>query len=558
MENTRFELLGYRWTVTPEYASILKEHVIPSVLSGDTPALRVLKRKPARELLALDGECRVFVKIHTHHKRADRLKTILLPTRARIEWTIARQMLGCGLPVAEPLGYGEKRSGGIATRSILLQRLLPECTGVAEYLGHNASSPQARHEFFASLGTLLRQMHAEGFWHPDLHTGNLLVDSARKLWIVDLHSVGRTSPVPSRRRMADLAKLVFALDGLADREGLRTLLKSYNPAAGDAEHEDAISRLHAKADSLRRRRIRSRAKRCMKTSGSFIVETIGDTRIYRRREFDARAVMDAIQRHKEICASRGAGLIKQTPKGAVTLFVIRSASEKLYVKEFSNKGFLRLIESLFLSHRGKRAWKASHRLRLLGIPCAEPLALVEERRLGLPRTSYLVMKEIPDSSRLNEFLVHRYFRVSDRLTGEQARQKRTLIRNGARALREFHSRNIYHKDLSAKNLLVSMQNGEARFYCVDTDSVQFPPRLSLRRRIKNLGQLNGLPGCITATDRLRFCKEYFGVNRFNTRHRLILSIIRLVSRRRVRISRQIDKAMRDSSSETRYEDIASV
>jgi tRNA A-37 threonylcarbamoyl transferase component Bud32 len=560
MENcVHFELLGYRWTVTPECGAILKEHVIPSVLSGGGSSLRPIKRKPARELLAfVEGDCRIFVKIHTYHKRVDRLKTMLLPSRAETEWTIGRQMLARGLPVAEPLGFGVKRSGGVGTGAILFQRLIPDCVSMAEYLGRNASWSETSGELLVSLGELLRQLHAEGFWHPDLHTGNLLVDSARKLWIVDLHATGRISPVPTRRRMADLSKLVFSLDGLVGEEGLRTLLKSYSHAAGDAEVEETLSHLRAKADSLRRRRIRSRAKRCVKTSGSFVIETVNGKRIYRRREFDTRVVLEAISRHKEIRASGGTGLIKQTSKSAVTSVVLENAPEKLYVKEFSNGGLIRLVESLFLSHRGRRAWKANHRLRLLGALCAEPLALLEERRLGLPRTSYLVTKEIPNACRLNEFLVHNYFRVSERLTREQTRQKRKFIRDGARAFREFHSRNIYHKDMSPKNLLVSTENGETRFYCVDSDSIQFPRRLSLRRKIKNLAQLNGLPGCITATDRLRFCKEYFELNRFDTKHRLILSVVRLLSERRVWISRQIDKAMRDSNSQTKYEDIASV
>jgi hypothetical protein len=140
-------------------------------------------------------------------------------------------------------------------------------------------------------------------------------------------------------------------------------------------------------------------------------------------------------------------------------------------------------------------------------------------------------------------------------------QKREFIRAGALALIGFHSKNIYHKDLSAKNLLVGLgSSGEPRFYCVDTDSIEFPWRLSLRRRIKNLAQLNGLPACITTADRIRFYKEYFGLENLTPRHKLFIRAIRWLSRGRAAHSRRIDERVRKQYplDEKPYEDIASL
>jgi serine/threonine protein kinase len=163
--------------------------------------------------------------------------------------------------------------------------------------------------------------------------------------------------------------------------------------------------------------------------------------------------------------------------------------------------------------------------------------------------------------RLDEFLLDKYFRISSRLTHPEIADKREFIRLGARALREFHSKKIYHKDLSPKNLLVNtMPNGKLRFYCVDSDSVQFPLRLSLRRRIKNLAQLNGVPTCITTTDKIRFYKEYFGLLELTPKHRLFVNLIFFISRRRSMRSREADRKIREraiSGAET-HEDIASL
>jgi tRNA A-37 threonylcarbamoyl transferase component Bud32 len=575
MENhADFEYMGYTWSVKPEYVDFLKGKVIPLVLSGeDSPAVRVIRRKPARDSFVVsfaDASPEVFVKVHKYDKRREKLKAFFGASRARAEWKMGKQMFESGLPVAEPLALGECRIHGLVTGSVLVLQSIPQCISLSKYLlqkysGMSVTAEGAENEFLRSVGRLVRRMHSDGFRHPDLHTANILVDPGSvppKLWLVDLHSVGYSSVVSRRRRMADLAMLVFSLRGLIDDRQLCEVLSGYEPNADRTEIEALLAKLSRAARSLRRKRVRSRAKRCLKTSGSFVVERLGDNKLYRRREFDSDTIVNAVKRHNEIWGERGAEVVKSKSGGVLTTFSLSNGSdEKIYVKEFANTGFVRFLETLFYVHRGKRAWKASHKLRLRGIPCAEPIALVEEGKPGLLRKSYLIMKEIPHALRLDAFLLERYFRVSDRLTHEEIVEKRSFVREGARALRHFHARNIYHKDFSAKNLLVNPERESTmQFYCVDVDSVQFPPRLSLRRRIKNLAQLNGVSSCITMTDKIRFYKEYFEVHTLTPKHKLFIKIISLLSRRRFMLSRKADERIREkeSSGAETYEDIASL
>ncbi len=569
-----FEFSGYHWKVRSDLAEILRDEVIPLVLSGnESPRLHVVGRKHTRDsfIVSTDGAAGdIFVKFHKYEKLRDRFKAIFLASRARAEFSIGVQMLASGLPVSEPLGWGERREYGLVTGCVLIVRALPDCDRLSGYLYReyhrkDLSSSDEGDEFLASLGALVRQMHSAGFRHPDLHSANVLVDSnvsPPKLWLVDLHSAAGPSPVSTRRRMADLAKLIFSLRGFLKESQLLEILEGYEPDAAPDEIKEMLSRLYEAAKALKKRRVKSRSKRCMKTSGNFVVEKIGKNKLYRRREFEADAVLELVNRHSEIHAGKGPGLVKATSKSALTRFPPPGAwGGNIYVKQFKNAGMIRFLETVFSTHRGKRAWKAGHLLYWLGVPCAEPVALVEQNGLGTPRTSYLIMKEIPDAMRLNAFLLREYFRVSGRLAPEETAAKRRLIRAGARALSRFHSKNIYHKDLSAKNILVSLgEDGGPRFYCVDTDSVQFPLRLSLRRRIKNLAQLNGLPSCLTSADRIRFYKEYFGLQALTPFHKFIIRRILISSRSRIIRSKRVDEQVRKNPplDEQAYEDITSV
>jgi tRNA A-37 threonylcarbamoyl transferase component Bud32 len=577
-EYVRFELLGYHWTVKPEYAPVIKEHAIPAVLcGGGSPQLKVVKRKHARSSFIFsvdDASPAIFAKIHKYEKPRERLKSLFRASRAKAEWTMGEQMLASGLPVPESLGYGEKRAGGVIRGCVLFQLALGESERLSKCIAERYASPDGgsgagslanRNALLKSLGELIRRMHLAGFWHPDLHTGNVLVDSRMdlpKFWIVDLHSVGRSAHLSDRRRMADLAKTIFSLSDYVDESSLEELVRGYAPEAGEAELNEMFSKLLARVAGLRRLRLRSRAKRCLKTSGKFVVEKVGNKKLYRNRAVEMETVLSAVNHHKEVRATQGPEFVKSTPKSVLTSFPLADkCGETVYVKEFSNRGVIRLLETAFYMHRGRRAWRAGHRLRLLGVPCAEPIALVEERRIGLLHTSYVLMKEIPDATRLNLFLMKNYFRFSERLTPEEILKKRRLIRAGAAALKEFHAKKVYHKDLSAKNLLVGIgQNGRPLFYCVDSDSVSFPLRLSLRRRIKNLAQLNGLPGCITTADKIRFYKDYMGIDRLTPKHRALLWFIRGLSRERMEHCRRIDARLKRNYplKQKSYEDIASL
>jgi tRNA A-37 threonylcarbamoyl transferase component Bud32 len=570
-----FDLSGHRWKVKPELAQVLTERVIPLALSGkDSPDVHVVSRKHVRDSFVVsteDSSGRFFVKVYRNHKFRDRIKTMVRPSRARAEWLIGAGMLDSGLPVAEPLAYGEFRSGLVVVGCVLIARALENCQRLSSYLYRNYHhddphpSTDQPDEFLESLGTLIRRMHDAGFRHPDLHTGNILVKddgSSPSLWIIDLHSAAGPSPLSRRARMANLAKMIFSLRGFLNESQLREILAAYDPEAGSQEQGNMLIKLLDAADSLQKKRVKSRSKRCLKTSGKFVVEKVGSKKLYRRREFDADTVLGFVNCHREIHAAKGAQLIKATSKSVLTCFPLPDRKEEnIYVKEFNNRGLIRLLETILYTHRGRRSWKAGHLLLWTGIPTADLIALVEQREFGVAADSYLVMKEIPNATRLNAFLLQHYFRISGGLTGEVVLEKRKLIREGARALRDFHSKKIYHKDLSTKNLLVGRDDDEElRFFCVDTDSIQFPPRLSLRRRIKNLAQLNGLPACVTTADRIRFYKEYFGLHSLTPVHKLLIRLIRRLSRQRMEHSKRIDARVRKNFplDEQAYEDIASI
>ena len=102
------------------------------------------------------------------------------------------------------------------------------------------------------------------------------------------------------------------------------------------------------------------------------------------------------------------------------------------------------------------------------------------------------------------------------------------------SFKRLHDSGVYHGDLKANNIIVKESNDTWNFFYLDLDWVWFKKWLTLRKKIKNLSQLNAsLPHCITYTDRLRFYRTYAGVKNLNDENkRIVRAIVRLSIQRK--------------------------
>ena len=107
-----------------------------------------------------------------------------------------------------------------------------------------------------------------------------------------------------------------------------------------------------------------------------------------------------------------------------------------------------------------------------------------------------------------------------------ARKKKRFISSLAMSFRRLHDSGVYHGDLKANNIMIRESQGTLDFFYLDLDRVSFHEKITKKRLIKNLSQLNAsLPGCITYTDRLRFYQTYTGMKNMTGENKRILKTI---------------------------------
>ncbi len=183
------------------------------------------------------------------------------------------------------------------------------------------------------------------------------------------------------------------------------------------------------------------------------------------------------------------------------------STQSVVVKRHKLTHWRRRADALIHGSPARRAWRGAQLLQTHGFPVPQPLAVVEKRRACLVQESVYISQALPYPS------LSDYWREST--PRWSVAQRRLFLRELALFVQSFHAAGLYSGDLRDANLLVEeceVQHGPRwRFYLVDLDRLKHCPSLTLRRRVKNLVQLDRTLGRrARQTERLFFLYAYLG------------------------------------------------
>lgn len=449
------------------------------------PAPRVLHENPRRRLAALSsveaGELLVkqFRVGSGRHPLRERVKARLGWSPARREERALRALAAAGVPVPEPLGRAELPDGD----ALLVLRYLP---GVP--LGTAlAAPPQERRALLDALGAAVAALHRAGFVHGDLHAGNVLATKTGPV-LLDLQHARRDARESARTD--DLGWLDYSLwghAGAADRLRLRAAALDLGrpfDARGRARLRAAGRAALRRADD----HARSRTRRALRPGRVAAALRLGARRGLRLRALPEAAVAALLDAHAR---ASGTAVLKEDRRARVT--AVEASGQRAVVKESRARSFGRALADLARGSAARRAWRAGHGLRARGLGAATPLAFVEERRLGVPVRSWLLLADLRPAP--------------DGLDAARAAPEAVLAALARLAI-GLHRRGVDHGDLKCTNVHFVGPSGEP--HLVDLESVRFR-RVPDDARLDALAQLNAsLPDAVPATARHRAFARYAG------------------------------------------------
>ena len=222
--------------------------------------------------------------------------------------------------------------------------------------------------------------------------------------------------------------------------------------------------------------------------------------------------------HSHLGAARVTDLVSSQPKhwqcarilkqdAGTTVTLMTDSTQSVIVKRHQLDRWRLRADVLIHSSPARRAWSGAQLLQTHGFPVPQPLAVIEKRRAGLVQESVYISQALPHPP------LSDYWRES--APHWSVAQRRMFLRELALFVRSFHTAGLYSGDLRDANLLVEEREEQPgprwRFFLVDLDRITYDPSLKLRRRIKNLVQLDRTLGRrARQTERLFFLYAYLG------------------------------------------------
>ena len=566
---------GTEWTVREGYEKI-PERFNPDDLLSDLndKYYTLIKENRVRSVISMPGsdinENGIYIKYFKRGDFRDYIKHLFVPTKARTEWDVGNALLSKDIKTALPLAISEgKRCLLMVTETVTdSEELMEFCQ--AHYEGSLSVGEESEKKILLDkLALFIRDIHEKGFCHYDLHAGNILIKfkkeqnaSGYDLYLMDLHRVKIFKSISINKRMFNFAQIFNSLSSIMTKVDKLDFIRSYgtNVLGNITDEHNLVKQIDEQSSMIRNIHYRSRRKRCLKESSVFSIKRSASMKMFFRKGYDTDSLHELIEKHNSALTNNdSAVIIKRDSKTVLTRHAFKDKTvQNVVVKQYRVGCPGCLIKNIFRGSSGRKAWVAGNGLRVYGLNTPLPLALLEKKRFGVTTGSYLIMEEVKDSLEMDRYMLKNF---SNRLEANQCKEeshftttplspplqggdlkklsrdprKMELISGLAKTLGDMHNHNIFHHDLKTCNIMVKENDKSFDFTFLDFDKVSFNEELTVRKRVKNLTQINlSTPRLFTLTDRLRFLKEYLGqCDITNEKKNILREVITLSKREKI-------------------------
>jgi tRNA A-37 threonylcarbamoyl transferase component Bud32 len=356
--------------------------------------------------------------------------------RLRREMEGLRRLDACGVNTPRLLFYGKTPDGRLA---VVTEKIVDSPTIMDALSKAKTKTEQA--DLLVRLCRQLAGQHIKGVLQKDFHLGNFLIDD-KKIYALDpgqMRFLGRA--VGRRTSISQLALLARSLPA-DDAESVSRLAKEYFTArrwsfekADEAEIKKQM-RLHTK------RTVAKQLRKCVRTSKRKLrVKTSRHLAVFDRAFCRGAQPQDFLEQIDDLM-DKG-----QILKAGNTCHVSRLTwnGRDVVVKRYNHKGFIHSLRHTIKGSRARHSWRNAHRLGVLQIATAKPVAYIEELEGLLVRKSYLVTEYV-EGQQLNSFLQN---------TTVSNEHRSAAIRRVLDMLGRLQGNRITHSDLKHSNILIT-------------------------------------------------------------------------------------------------------
>lgn len=391
--------------------------------------LGLLRAIPGKRYVydALWNDRAVIVKVFSDKISANR--------HLKREWHRLNLLEERSLSAPVPLFFGKTGTGDLA---MVVEKIVD--SSVALDVFNEMESPTARLNLLGLISEELAKQHSKGVLQKDMHLGNFLLQK-EKVFALDPAQMSFSRKVSKKKIIAQLAVLASFLSE-ENVEEITSLCKQYAAVRSWKFSSADMTLFWKKQAAYRKYIINKSLKKRLRTNKREVKTVKCDHHAVASRDFFEK--MDFAQFVQNIDQIMTDG---QILKDGNTCFVsrVKIADKDIVIKRYNCKGLVHSIRHTLKRSRARRNWLHAHRLEMLNIPTAKPLAFIEKRRPLIVYKSYFITEYI-DGQGLDIFLADSTLSDQERLSMDK---KITELLN------KLDNHRITHGDLKHSNILIA-------------------------------------------------------------------------------------------------------
>jgi len=334
---------------------------------------------------------------------------------------------------------------------VLIYQAIENCEN-AEVVYFNQSDLALRFEIAAKIVSEVAKHHNASLLQTDLYLKNFLIKHD-VVYTLDGDGIRQYAKLSERQALKNLSVLLSKFDVLEIEHWLASLVKVYVDIRG-WETAPNLARIENLVNLHRKKVANNYADKK-------VFRPCTDVRIYQQGDFFSaisarfflKSLPSSLQDYDALIASQPR--IKSGNTCTVALAKIDGIA--VVIKRYNIKSFWHGVNRAVRQTRAAVSWANAHRLILLGIATAAPIALIEQHRFGLRGKAYFLSEylEAPDVS---EF----FSQVTDSASREET------VTNIANLFYRLYLLQISHGDMKSSNIKII----DNQPFLIDLDSMR--------------------------------------------------------------------------------------
>ncbi|HQR50031.1 MAG TPA: lipopolysaccharide kinase InaA family protein [Methylophilaceae bacterium] len=308
-----------------------------------------------------------------------------------------------------------------------------------------AHDPAARLDLVKRLVQTVAKHHLSGLIQHDLYLKNFLVTEAA-VFTLDGDGIRcHAAPLGRRTALDNLALLLSKFDAVDD-PWLPQVQQHYAAALGMALRPAEIRTFPARVMAHRLRVARSYADhKVFRTCTDVIIEHRWNSYKAIARPQDSEELRALLDNPEARLREANVRILKNG--NTCTVLALPLKDRNIVVKRYNIKNFWHGLGRAWRPSRAAASWANAYRMNILGIPTAQPLALLERRWGSLRRQAYYVAEYV-DATDATAFFAD---------PAVSAERKQYAVQNISRLLHKLWCLGLVHGDMKATNVLIGAE-----------------------------------------------------------------------------------------------------